>query len=58
MSWEQEITQELDEMKNAALRFDVEQNLTNTEKTTAKSNIGFGTSVALIEDNNYKITFS
>lgn len=58
MSWEQDIVQDLDELENAALRFDVEQNLTNTEKNTARSNIGFGTSVALIEGDNYKITFS
>lgn len=59
MSWEQDISQEIETLEQAAVRFDTEQNLTNTEKNTAKTNIGFiGATATQIDNNNYRITMA
>lgn len=55
MSWEQQITEQLQEVQNMAVRFDVSQQLTDNEKNVARSNIGIGASVSLISDDEYKI---
>ena len=55
--WEQEISQELEELGNAAVRFDIQQELTNTEKTTARTNIGINSSATLISNDDYKLIF-
>lgn len=56
MSWEQDISQLIETLEKSAVRFDISQNLTGTEKTRAKSNIGFdGASVTQIEEDDYKI---
>ena len=59
MSWEQDISQLLQTLTESAVRFDVVQELDNTQKSTAKDNIGFnGASATQIEGQDYKITFS
>ena len=59
MSWEQDISQKLTELEGAAVRFDVTQNLTRTQKNTAKLNIGFsGASATQIEDQDYEVIFT
>lgn len=59
MSWEQDINQLLQSLEESAVRFDIEQELTGTEESTAKTNIGFGgASVTLIEGQDYKINMS
>ena len=55
MSWEQDIIQLLQELKEAAVRFDIQQDLTNTEKQTAKNNISCGAAATQITGDNYKI---
>lgn len=57
MSWEQDITEELQQAENAAVRFDVEQHPSVTEQNRAKSNIGIGSVVTQISGDDYKITF-
>lgn len=56
MSWEQEISEKLQEVQDIAVRFDIQQELTNSEKAMAKDNIDIGASSVLISGNNYKIT--
>jgi hypothetical protein len=58
MSWEQEISKELQEVSDMAVRFDIDQELSVTEKTRARDNIGYGASVASISGDDYKIIFS
>lgn len=58
MSWEQEISELLGMLENAALRFDVTQNLTSAQKNTAKDNIGFEATATQIEGTDYKITMT
>lgn len=56
MAWEQDITQQLQQAQNTAVRYDAPQPLTDTEKARAKSNIGItGASATLISGNDYKI---
>ena len=56
MSWQQDISQLLTELEETAVRFDIVQDLTVTQKNTAKTNIGFyGASATQIEADNYKI---
>ena len=60
MSWEQDMTQKIQELENTPVaRFDIVQTLTNTQKNTAKTNIGFvGASATQIEGQDYKITMT
>ena len=58
MSWEQDISKKIDELENSAVRFDVQQHLSNTQKLTAKTNIEIGSSAKQIEGDNYKITLN
>lgn len=55
MSWEQEISAQLQEAQ-IAVRFDIQQQLTDTEKATARNNISIGATATLISGNDYKIT--
>lgn len=56
MSWEQEITEQLQEVSDMAVRFDIQQDLTSAEKSQAKSNVGIGATATQISGNDYKIT--
>jgi hypothetical protein len=56
MSWEQDISEQLQEVQDVAVRFDIPQDLDNTEKARAKSNIGIGSTATLISGEDYKIT--
>ena len=58
MSWEQDISQLLQTLETAAVRFDIDQELNSTQKTTARSNIGFNETAAQIEGTDYKIIFN
>lgn len=55
MSWEHEIIEKIDELENAVVRFDVNQQLSETEKLTAKTNIGFHATSTQVSGDNYKI---
>ncbi|MBQ1791867.1 MAG: hypothetical protein II008_16945 [Oscillospiraceae bacterium] len=56
MAWEQDISEQLQEVQDTAVRFDIPQDLTNAQKARAKSNIDItGASVTLISGNDYKI---
>ena len=57
MSWEQDISTQLEELESIAVRFDIDQNLTQTQKNTAKNNIAIGATVTQVSGNDYKITF-
>ena len=54
-SWEQEITEKLQEVQSIAVRFDIQQELTTTQKETARRNISIGSSAANISDDDYRI---
>ena len=56
MSWEQDVTEQLQEVQSIAVRFDIQQELTSAEKATAKSNIDIGASVTQVSGDDYKIT--
>jgi hypothetical protein len=56
MSWEQDISEQLQEVQDVAVRFDIPQELDNTEKARARSNIGIGATSTLISGDDYKIT--
>jgi hypothetical protein len=56
MSWEQDIAEQLQEVQDVAVRFDIPQELDNTEKARARSNIGIGATATLISGDDYKIT--
>ena len=56
MSWEQEISEQLQEVQDVAVRFDIDQDLTSEEGARARANIGIGASATLISDSDYKIT--
>ena len=58
MSWEQEISEKLQEAQSIAVRFDTAQELTGAQKTTAKNNIGINASVAQIANEDHKIVFN
>ena len=56
MSWEQDISKKLQELQDISVRFDIDQELTETEKARARSNISIGSSATVITGNDYKIT--
>lgn len=56
MSWEQDITEQLQEVQDVAVRFDIPQELTSTEQTRARTNIDIGASAVQISGDDYKIT--
>lgn len=58
MSWEQEIIEKLREVSSVAVRFDTNQNLTTAQKTTAKNNVGIGSTFTQVADDDYKITLN
>ena len=58
MSWEQDVSQLLQDLEDAAVRFDIEQDLNSTEKQTAKTNISFGATATQITGDDYKIVMT
>lgn len=58
MSWEQDISQLLQDLEEAAVRFDIEQDLNSTEKQTARTNISFGATATQITGDDYKIVMT
>jgi hypothetical protein len=55
--WEQEITELLQEAQDIAVRFDIEQDLTSTQESKARNNIGITTTANNISCDDYKIIF-
>ena len=58
MSWEQDISQLLQDLEEATVRFDIEQDLNSTEKQTARTNISFGATATQITGDDYKIVMT
>lgn len=58
MSWEQEISEKLQEAQSIAVRFDTEQALSEAQKNTAKNNVGVIVTVTQTSGEDYKITFN
>ena len=58
MSWEQDIAQKLQQFQSISVRFDIPQELTTTEKRTARDNIEIGSSATRIDGPNYRINFN
>ena len=56
-SWEQEITELLQEAQEISVRFDTAQDLTDAQKGTARNNIDATTTATNVSGNDYKITF-
>lgn len=57
-SWEQEISELLQEAQSIAVRFDVEQDLTETQKGTARENIDITASATNVSGSDYSINFN
>ena len=55
MGWEQDITELLDDLQSISVRYDIEQELTTTEKTRARNNISVGATATIISGDDYKI---
>lgn len=58
MSWEQQISDLLQEAQSIAVMFNVDQGLSNTQKQTAQNNIGTTTTAAVVSGDDYKVTFN
>lgn len=58
MAWEQVITELLQEAQSIAVRADIEQELTETEKQTARNNVDIKTTATNVSGDNYKIIFN
>lgn len=56
--WEQAIAEKLQELNSIAVRFDIEQELTDAEKARARNNISAGATATQVSGDNYKITIS
>lgn len=57
-SWETEITELLQEAQDIAVRFDVEQELTSAQQSTARNNLGISSTATSVSGDDYKITFN
>ena len=55
-SWEQDITELLQELQSMTVRFDIAQELTEEEKARARNNISTGATATQVSGDNYKIT--
>lgn len=56
MSWQQDITDQLNDVGSISVRFDIEQDLTAAEKARAKGNIdALQVSTQQISGDDYKI---
>lgn len=56
MAWQDDIAQQLEEAQEMFLRYDTEQDLTETEKATARTNIGYTkATVTQISGDDYKL---
>lgn len=58
MSWEQQITEALQEVQSIAVRFDVQQELTTTQQSRARNNIGVGSTATNVSGDDYNITLN
>lgn len=58
MSWEQEISDLLQQAQSIAVMFNVDQGLSNTQKQTAQNNIGTTTTASVVSGDDYKVTFN
>lgn len=58
MSWEQQISEKLQELQSISVRYDVEQALSDAEKTRARNNIAIGSSATNVSGNDYKISIN
>lgn len=58
MDWEQQISDLLQQAQSIAVRFDVNQELTTTQRNMAKNNIGVTTTVTNVSGNDYKIALN
>ena len=58
MSWENTISELLQDLESISVRFDIQQNLTETQKQTAKDNIEIGATVTQTTGDDYKITLN
>ena len=56
MSWEQDISEKLGELETMAVRFDVDQELSEAQKNRARNNIGVNATATQISGNDYMIT--
>lgn len=57
-SWEQDISELLQEAQSIAVRFDVEQELTVSQQATARHNIGIEATATNVGGNDYKLTLN
>ena len=55
MSWITEIAAELQNVQNMVVRFNVEQQLDETQKARARDNIGIGATATQISGDDYRI---
>lgn len=55
MGWEEEIAAMLQEVVSETVRFDIEQPLTEVEKSRARNNIGIVTTATNISGDDYRI---
>jgi len=53
--WEARINATMEELRNSAVRFDVQQSLTENQKTQARNNMGANTSAVLVSGEDYRI---
>lgn len=58
MPWEQEISELLQEANSIAVRFDIVQDLTAAQQSTARNNIGINATTESVGGNDYKIVLS
>ena len=58
MSWEQQISQLLEQLQNMTVRFDIVQQLTEAQKNQAKSNMDIGSSFTSLGGGDYRITLN
>ena len=58
MSWEQDITRQLQEVQDIAVRFDIQQELTPTQKTTARNNIDIKSTATNISGSDFNIVLN
>lgn len=58
MSWEQDLSILLQQLESMTVRFDIPQELNDTEKARAKSNMGITATATKLTGNDYKITIT
>ena len=58
MTWEQEISEELQEASDSVVRFDIAQNIPASHKATAIENVGISASATNISGDDYIIVLN